>query len=310
MGASEPSVSVVISTLNAARTLETLLRRLMGQGRQPGEIICLDAGSTDGTRALLDEFPLARLVEVDQPGATAWNRAMEAARGELVAFLAQDAIPANGDWLSHLVGPFGDPSVAGVYGRQQATIDSDPIEAFRLAQRYCLEPHTRRLRIGDRIRYKSLPFFIENAAVRRSVWTGIHFNHRLPLGADRVWARQVILASCTIAYAPEALVVRSAAHDLKARYQLARLTGFTDAHFGDEGGTLWPDSRKFGERAAWYLLKGLAWGRLPSLALGEVLARYGYWRGRRLPAPHPTTAFPAQTAAPQESGLFDDQLAA
>ena len=283
------STSIVIPTHNAGRAFGTVLHRIMGQGRTPLEILCADRGSTDGTQHIVSQFPLARFVELGQPaGAPGWNRAMEAARGDLVVFLAQDAVPANGDWLTHLTAPFEDPSVGGVYGRQQAPLEGDPLTAFRLGQRFCREPHWRRIRVSDKVSYKSLPFFIDNAAVRRSVWRGIHFNEHLPVGADRVWARQVVLASCTIGYAPDALVIKDVHASLKAAYRLAVLTGYTDAHFGDDGGTLWPDSRHFVKRAAWYLLKGLAWGRLPYLAVEDVVQRYGYKLGRRLDRLGPT----------------------
>jgi rhamnosyltransferase len=255
----------------------------MGQGVAPTEIVCADAGSTDATRHIVAQFPLARLVDVAEPSASGtWNRAVEAATGDVIVFLGQDAVPASGDWLGHLTAPFTDESVAGVYGRQEATLESDPLSAFRLAQRFCRETHWRRLRVGDPIRYKSLPFLIDNAAIRRSVWRGIRFNERLPIGADRVWARQAILASCTVAYAPDALVLRKRRSSLKAAYQQAMLTGFVDQHFGDDGGTLWPDSRHFSKRAAWYLLKGFAWGQLPYLAIEDAVERYGYRLGRRL----------------------------
>ena len=167
-------------------------------------------------------------------------------------------------------------------------VESDPLSAFRLGQRFCREPHSRRIRIGDPVRYKSLPFFIDNAAVRRSIWRGIHFNEHLPTGADRVWARQAVLASCTIAYAPDALVVKPERSSLRRVYRLALTTGYTDAHFGDEGGTLWPDSRRFAKRAAWYLLRGFAWGQLPYLAIEDAAERYGYKLGRRLDRLTPT----------------------
>ena len=278
-----PSISIVIPTFNAGRAFGTILHRIMGQGRQPLEIVCADGGSTDATKHIVSQFPLARFVEIgESPGAQTWNRAMEQARGDLVVFLAQDRIPGNGDWLNHLTTPFSDPSVAGVYGRQEASIESDPLSGFRLGQRFCREPHWRRIRIGDRVPYKSLPFFIENAAVRRSIWRGIHFNEHLPIGADRVWARQAVLASCTIGYAPEALVIAHVFPSLKTAYRTAVMTGYTDQHFGDEGGTLWPDSRHFVKRAAWYLLKGFAWERLPYLAVEDAVQRYGYKLGRRL----------------------------
>jgi len=240
-------------------------------------------GSTADTRHIVSQFPLARFVEIaEPPGPKSWNRAMEEVRGEVVVFLAQDAVPGNGDWLTHLTAPFTDPSVGGVYGRQEASLESDPLSGFRLGQRFCREAHWRRIRVGDAVRYTSLPFFIDNAAVRRSVWRGIHFNEHLPVGADRVWARQVVLASCTIAYAPDALIIRHVHPDLKAAYRLAVLTGYTDEHYGDDGGTLWPVSRRFTKRAVWYLFRGLAWGRLPYLALEDAVQRYGYKLGRRL----------------------------
>lgn len=277
------SISVAIPTLNAGRAFGTILHRIMGQGVQPSEIVCLDGGSTDGTRHIVSQFPLARFVEANVPaGPAAWNRAMGETTGDIVAYLSQDAVPADGDWLSRLTAPFEDSSVAGVYGRHQAPIGGDPLLAFRLDQRFCREAHVRRIRIGDPVRYKSLPFFLENAALRRTVWRGIHFNEHLPLGADRVWARQAVLASCSIAYAPDSTVIRQATPSLSRAYRLALLTGYTDAHFSDDGGTLWPDSRHFARRAAWALLKGFAWGRLPYLAVANAVERSGYRLGQRL----------------------------
>jgi rhamnosyltransferase len=312
MGDAGASISIVIPTLNAGRAFGTVLHRLMGQGRAPLEIVCLDRGSTDGTRHIVSQFPLARLVEIDLPaGPRSWNRAMEESRGDVVVFLAQDALPADGDWLSHLVAPFDDLSVGGVYGRHEVPLGGDPVAGFRLAQRFCRETHSRRIRVGDKVAYKSLPFFIDNAAVRRSVWRGIHFNEHLPIGADRVWARQVVLASYTIAYAPDSAVIRDVVAGLKAAYRTAVLTGYTDQHFGDEGGTLWPDSRRFVKRATWYLLKGFAWGELPYLMLEDAVQRFGYKLGRRFDrlSPKFRRQFAPEMAQPDRPIAVDDWAA-
>lgn len=312
MGDAGFSISIVILTHNAGRAFGTVLHRIMGQGRTPLEVVCADSGSIDGTRHIVSQFPLARFVEIAElPGPRSWNRAMEAARGDVVVFLGQDVLPANGDWLSRLTAPFDDPSVGGVYGRQEVSIEGDPLLGFRLAQRYCREPHRRRIRVGDAIAYKSLPFFIDNAAVRRSVWRGIHFNEHLPVGADRVWARQAVLASYTIAYAPDAVVTKDVPGTLKAAYRLALLTGYTDQHYGDQGGTLWPDSRHFAKRATWYLLKGLAWGRLPYLAIEDAVQRYGYRLGRRLDrmSPQMRGRFAPETAADTRQPATDELAA-
>jgi len=312
MGDPGRSISIVIQTFNAGRAFGTVLHRIGGQGRAALEIVCADQGSTDGTRHIVSQFPSARFVEITEPaGPRAWNRAMEEARGEIVVFLAQDAVPGDGDWLNHLTGPFDDVSVGGVYGRQEVTVGSDPVSGYRLGQRFCRQPHQRRIRVGDAVSYKSLPFFIDNAAVRRSVWRGIHFNEHLPVGADRVWARQVVLASYTIAYAPEAVVARDLHASLKAAYRNAVLTGYTDEHYGDQGGTLWPDSRHFVKRAAWYLVKGFAWGHLPYLAMEDVVQRYAYRLGRRLDrmSPQLRGRFAPEMAQPDRALDVDDWAA-
>jgi glycosyltransferase involved in cell wall biosynthesis len=312
MGDAALSISIVIPTLNPGRAFGTVLHRIQGQGRVPLEIVCADLGSTDAIRHIVGQFPTARLVEIAEPaGPRSWNRAMEETRGDVVVFLAQDGLPGNGDWLSHLTAPFEDASVGGVYGRQEVVTGGDPVMGFRLAQRFCAQPHWRRNRVGDAIPYKSLPFFLDNAAVRRSVWLGIHFNEHLPVGADRVWARQVVLASYTIAYAPDAVVTRDLVADLKVAYRNAVLTGYTDQHYGDGGGTLWPDSRHFVKRAAWYLLKGFAWGELPYLALEDVVQRYAYRLGRRLDqmSPQLRGRFAPQTAQPDRTTDVDDWAA-
>jgi cellulose synthase/poly-beta-1,6-N-acetylglucosamine synthase-like glycosyltransferase len=312
MGDAGASISIVILTLNPGRAFGTVLHRIMGQGRVPLEIVCADLGSTDGIRHIVSQFPLARFVEIAEPaGPRSWNRAMEETRGDVVVFLAEDALPGGGDWLSHLTAPFDDPSVGGVYGRQEVALTGDPISGFRLAQRFCREAHWRRIRVGDAIAYRSLPFFIDNAAIRRSVWRGIHFNEHLPVGADRVWARQAVLASYTIAYAPDAVVARDVRASLRAAYRLALLTGWTDQHYGDKGGTLWPDSRHFVKRASWYLLKGFAWGMLPYLAVEDAVQRYAYKLGRRIDrlSPQLRGRFASETSEPPRPVETDDLAA-
>ena len=100
-------------------------------------------------------------------------------------------------------------------------------------------------------------------------------------------------------------------HPGNPAYRLALLTGYTDQHYGDEGGTLWPDSRHFAKRASWYLLRGLAWGRLPYLAIEDAVQRYGYKLGRRLDrlSPQLRGRFAPETADPDRAAAVDDWAA-
>lgn len=283
MAAGAPPISILIPTLNAGRAFGTILHRIMGQGRDAIEILVLDGGSTDGTRHIVAQFPLARFVEAGPvAGARAWNAGCGLARGDLVVFLSSDAVPTGGDWLNRLTEPLADGSVGAAYGRQRTDQAGDPIGAFRLSRRFAADPHWRRARFGDPVTLETLRFSIANCAVRRAVWRGIHFNEHLPVGADLEWARQVLLASFTVAYVPGAIVERAMPHGLRAVFHEAVLSGWTDAWHGEEAGSVRREADPFVRAAAWQLLRRWRWDRLPQLALEDAAQRYGYRLGRRL----------------------------
>lgn len=88
-------VSVLIPAYNAARTLQDTLDSVRLQAYAPFEVIVIDDGSTDETRAIAEraaaEDPRIRVFSQRNLGlARARNRALEEARGELVAPLDAD----------------------------------------------------------------------------------------------------------------------------------------------------------------------------------------------------------------------------
>lgn len=120
-----PDVSIVICTYNRAELLrETLqaLPRLHGIGK--AEIVIVDNRSTDHTRSVSEYFIKAfqgriavRYVYEPRQGlSVARNTGVRAARGEIAAFLDDDAIPEAG-WLSAIVTTFGSkPELCGMGG--------------------------------------------------------------------------------------------------------------------------------------------------------------------------------------------------
>jgi glycosyltransferase involved in cell wall biosynthesis len=90
-------ISVVIATRNAASNLPRCLDSLRAQSFRDFEVIVMDGASTDGTvdvlRASSDCVTLWRSAR-DTGVYDAWNKALEHARGEWIAFLGAD------DWLA------------------------------------------------------------------------------------------------------------------------------------------------------------------------------------------------------------------
>lgn len=89
-------LSVVIPTRNRAPVLARCLDALPGQGAD--EVVVVDDASTDDTPAVLAERAWVRPVRRERPGGRsgAKNTGIEAATGELVLFLDDDAIPQPG----------------------------------------------------------------------------------------------------------------------------------------------------------------------------------------------------------------------
>ena len=97
--------SVVIPSYQSAQTIAACLGALLGQNfAEPFETIVVDS-STDGTAAIVrEQFPQVTLIALPRrtlPG-PARNLGVQRARGEIIAFLDADCIPAR-DWLAHMV---------------------------------------------------------------------------------------------------------------------------------------------------------------------------------------------------------------
>ncbi len=111
-----PRVSVVICAYNAERTMEECLESLRRLRYPRYEVIVVDDGSTDGTRAIAERYPEFRLISHENLGLSqARNDGILAATGDIVAFTDSDCA-ADPDWLTFLVERLLDGRFAAVGG--------------------------------------------------------------------------------------------------------------------------------------------------------------------------------------------------
>jgi GT2 family glycosyltransferase len=88
---SAPRVSVLIPTYNRADLLREALDSVYCQSFVDYEIIVVDDGSTDNTRAVIAEYPDVEYLYLEHGGpARARNAAMQRARGEYLCYLDSD----------------------------------------------------------------------------------------------------------------------------------------------------------------------------------------------------------------------------
>jgi GT2 family glycosyltransferase len=111
-----PSMSVVICTHNGAATLRECLAGVLGLRYPNYEVILVSDGSTDGSARIAAEHAGVRVIETPRRGlAAARNTGMEAASGEIVAYIDDDAFP-DPDWLTHLAAIFASGPYAAAGG--------------------------------------------------------------------------------------------------------------------------------------------------------------------------------------------------
>jgi glycosyltransferase involved in cell wall biosynthesis len=90
--ANNPTVSVIIPTYNRGWILKEALDSVLAQEFTDYELIVVDDGSTDDTRAILDSYGqnIIVLEQANQGVSAARNRGIAGSRAQLVAFLDSD----------------------------------------------------------------------------------------------------------------------------------------------------------------------------------------------------------------------------
>lgn len=108
--------SVVISTYNRAESLRQTLSSLRLQQHPDFEVLVVNGPSTDGTDAVLREFPDVRSLTCDVANLSrSRNLGIAASAGQVVAFVDDDGVP-DPRWLTDLEEAFADPQVGGAGG--------------------------------------------------------------------------------------------------------------------------------------------------------------------------------------------------
>ena len=108
-------ISVVVCTYNGSRTLGETLSHLQNLKYADYEIIVVNDGSRDDCATIASKFGV-RLISTENRGlSSARNTGMEAANGEIVVYIDDDAYP-DLDWLTYLAATFRSTNHAAVGG--------------------------------------------------------------------------------------------------------------------------------------------------------------------------------------------------
>lgn len=226
-----PKATVLIPTKNGGEIFKRVLAQVINQQTPwPFEVLVIDSGSSDGTVELCRQFKKVRLHTIEPQefghGRTR-NLGVSMARGDFIALLTQDALPASHNWLEVMVSAIEqDPAIAGVFGRHIAYPDASPFTRNELELHFSGFETCNIVQLDDSERYareegyrQVLHFFSDNnAIIRRSVWEKLPYPE-VDFAEDQIWAQGIIEAGYKKAYARDAVVVHSHDYTLFERLQ-------------------------------------------------------------------------------------------
>jgi glycosyltransferase involved in cell wall biosynthesis len=131
-GPREPRVSVVIRSYMRLEHLFGLVSACQRQDYANFEILIIEQSEPlrnqykDVFRAIRED-PRVRLLEYPKLGyITARNEGIRQANGEILLFIDDDDLPANGRWVASHAANFQDPLCVASVGREVATLGEDP----------------------------------------------------------------------------------------------------------------------------------------------------------------------------------------
>jgi GT2 family glycosyltransferase len=246
-----PRLSILLPTWNGEAHLRRLLPALAGQ-RCSGEreLLAIDSSSTDSTVELLRqagaEVEIIHQSEFSH-GLTR-NALARRARGEVLVFFSQDALPASDTFLEELVRPLAVPKVAGTYCRILPHVEDDPLTARTVLEAPEASGAPREFEplspeaiweLPAAERAERLRFNNVASAVRAEIFERIDFPD-VPFGEDFAWAARVLTAGYEVRFVPEAVAYH--AHRYTPRQAFERYKLDADFHREIHGLLLRPDA--------------------------------------------------------------------
>lgn len=225
-------VTVFIPTWQGDPYLNDLLKSVFRQKVDfKFEVLIYDTSSTDKTPEIISKFKnkyenlrTKTITKKEFGHGKTRNEAARDAKGEIVVYLSQDAIPSHDLWLYEMVAPFDiNPNLIGVTGKQIPRHKCVPLLKYEIQAVFRnLGPD-----FGTTLFYKdtfmknpvyddAVGFYSDvNSAARREFLTGVLPYRDVPYSEDQLFGRDLIEAGYLKAYAPRGSVIHS--NDLRLR---------------------------------------------------------------------------------------------
>jgi rhamnosyltransferase len=205
------SCSVIIPTLNAEHSIERLVSQLRAQSVPPDEIIVIDSSSTDGTPRMAADLGCVVMTipraEFSHGGTR--NKAAMQAKGDILVYLTQDALPVDNRFLEHLVHPLRQ-GISAAYARQVPYPSARPTEVFARAFNYPAKSCIRTRKSVSDLGIRAYFFSNVASAIRKDVFMAHGmFPDDVIMNEDMIFCAKLIENGHSVMYVADAMVYHS-----------------------------------------------------------------------------------------------------
>jgi rhamnosyltransferase len=207
------SISVIIPTRNGAGSLPAVLAMLRRQSVRFAELLVIDSESEDTTPNIAMDFG-AKLISIRKEdfdhGGTR-SLASRQAKGDILVFMTQDAVPSSVDAIEKLTAPLLQKNdIVVTYGRQLPNREANVAASLLRTFNYPAESSVRCFEDRRELGLKTI--FVSNsfAAYRKTMLAEVgYFKNGLIFGEDTCTVGRLLKAGGKIAYVADAVVYHS-----------------------------------------------------------------------------------------------------
>ena len=275
-------ISIIIPTYNAEEYLDVLLKKLLTQTIFEYELIIIDSSSKDDTVKLAKNYT-DNVIVIPQSafdhGGTR-TQAAKLAKGSILVFLTQDALPLNVKSIKKLVDVFKDKTIGAAYGCQLPYPETNLFGKHLRQFNYSDTPYIRTIK--DKRQFGIKTAFLSNsfAAYRCSAMDEISwFKDGLILGEDTYAGAKLLKAGYKLAYVADAKVYHSHSYtvwqEFKRYFDIGvfhKMEAWTLEEFGKPNG----EGLLYIKSEFNYLMNNKAYFLIPEFLIRNSMKLLGY----------------------------------
>jgi rhamnosyltransferase len=275
-------ISVIILTLNASVYIDNQLKKLKEQSIVPNEILIIDSSSQDNTCDIARSHGISPIIipREEFSHARTRNFAASIAKGDILIFFSQDAIPYNNLLIENLIKNLNKGSkIAAVYGRHIPKQEAKPTEIAARYINYPPKPIIKDLNLLPVLGAKT--FFFSNvcSAIKKDIFEKLGgFYKNAHIAEDTIFAAYAIKNGYKIIYAPEAMVLHSHNYTLwqycKRYYNIAK--ALSNHKWIIENNKLSKEGKKIVKEQLKYCIKNKKMHWLPYVAIENIFKFIGF----------------------------------